>query len=84
MAAGVPCVVSDYPAASEIVEGGAEALIFPRGSEAALAEAILRLRRDAGLRAELGAAGRRKALAKFTARVMAARMAKIYQEVAAG
>ncbi|WP_222194116.1 glycosyltransferase family 4 protein [Modestobacter italicus] len=59
MAAGVPVVSS---AAAALVEvGGGATVTTPVGDAAALAEALARVVEDAGLRAELSAAGRTRA-----------------------
>lgn len=59
MAAGVPTIVSDDPALSEVV--GQAALIVPAGEPTAWAAAIERLAGDEPLRANLRAQGRARA-----------------------
>jgi len=58
MAAGTPCVASDYGAMPELV--GDAGLIAPCGDEKALAEALVRILRDADLSRRLSDEGRRR------------------------
>lgn len=58
-ACGRPIVATDVPGCREIARPGVNALLVPPDDPAALAEAILTLARDPGLRARYGAAGRR-------------------------
>lgn len=58
MAAGLPVVVSDLPALTEITGAGARGESFPAGDAPALAEVLARLHADPDRRAELAAAGR--------------------------
>lgn len=59
MAAGTPVVTADVPALVEVAGGAAE--IVPTGDPVALAAALTRLAGDPDRRAELAAAGRRRA-----------------------
>lgn len=58
MAAGLPVVVSDLPALTEITGAGARGESFPAGDGTALADVLARLHADPARRAELAAAGR--------------------------
>jgi glycosyltransferase involved in cell wall biosynthesis len=72
MACGTPLVATTGGALPEVVgEDGDTALLVPPGDPAALAAALLRGLGDAGLRARLGAAGRRRVLERFTWQVTA-------------
>ena len=62
----------------EIVADGETGLIVPPGEPGPLAEAIVRLARDPELRWRLGAAGRARALAEFSAVRCAERTAALY------
>jgi glycosyltransferase involved in cell wall biosynthesis len=53
---GAPPIVADLPVHREVLGDGA--VRFPPGDEAALADALLRVERDAGLRERVVAAGR--------------------------
>jgi phosphatidylinositol alpha-mannosyltransferase len=61
MACGVPIVASDIDGYREVLDAGREALLFPNRDEAALADAVVRVLTDAGLRRAMGALGRAKA-----------------------
>jgi glycosyltransferase involved in cell wall biosynthesis len=65
---------------AELFEDGSEALAVPPGDPEALAAAIARLVADPGLRAALGAAGRRAALARFDRARLADDWAPLYLE----
>lgn len=67
MAMGLPVVATDVGAVHEVVHDGVTGLLVPAREPAALAEAVLRLGRDPGLRARFGAAGRERALQRFGA-----------------
>jgi glycosyltransferase involved in cell wall biosynthesis len=73
LAAGRALIASRVGVVPEILEDGEHALLVPAGDAAALADAIARLAGDRGLRARLGAAGRRLVLERYSgARVAAA------------
>lgn len=65
MAAGLAVAAPDVGDVNAMLDPANAALIGPAGDEAALARALARLAGDAALRAELGAANRRRALAEF-------------------
>lgn len=58
---GVPVVVSRVPGLEDTVREGVDALLFPAGDAAALADCIRRLAQDPALRERLAAGGRRNA-----------------------
>jgi glycosyltransferase involved in cell wall biosynthesis len=57
MASGCPCVLSDLPWVSELIEPGVDALTVPVDAEA-VAETVLRVLREPELRDQLSARGR--------------------------
>ncbi|QHQ34075.1 glycosyltransferase family 4 protein [Algicella marina] len=65
MAAGLPVVTSRVAGIPELVEDKVSGLLVPPGDTAALAEALTTLVEDAGLRREMGEAGRAKVEAEF-------------------
>ena len=77
MALGLPVVATDVGGLPEIVLHGETGQLVPPGDRAALFDAVARLAADRGLRRELGEAGRRRYLARFTADVYAAKMEEV-------
>jgi glycosyltransferase involved in cell wall biosynthesis len=65
MALGVPVVAPRVSGIPELVEEGATGLLYTASAWDEMAEAIVRLARDDGLRARLTAAGRHKVEAEF-------------------
>lgn len=57
LACGTPLVTADTPAARELLRDGESALLVPPGDPAALAAAVRRLARDAGLARRIGEGG---------------------------
>lgn len=66
MATGLPCLVSNFSAAREIVTDGESALLFDRASVASLAEAIVDCVESPHKRLEWGACARERVLKDFT------------------
>jgi glycosyltransferase involved in cell wall biosynthesis len=71
MAAARPVVGSRVGGLAEAVIHGETGLLVPAADPAALAAAVARLAPDPALRARLGAAGRARVLARYTAATMA-------------
>jgi glycosyltransferase involved in cell wall biosynthesis len=67
---GLPAVAARSGAFPELVEDGRTGLLFPPGDARALADALERLVRDAGLRRTLGEGGRARVASCFTAEAM--------------
>lgn len=86
MAAGVPVVATDVGGVRELLldEEGDAGIVVPARDPAALAEAILRLLRDPGLRAELGRHGRARAERLFSLDRCAERHFEVYSSVTRG
>lgn len=59
-------IVTDVPGCRHFVKDGVEGLVVPPDDARALADALERLARDAGLRERLGAAARARVLAGYT------------------
>ncbi|MGH7358276.1 MAG: glycosyltransferase family 4 protein [Acidimicrobiia bacterium] len=80
MACGVPVVATTGGALPEVVgENGGSALTVPPADPSALATALLRALGDAELRGRIGAAGRTRALERFTWRRTAERTVDQYR-----
>ena len=67
--------------AAEIIRDEENALAVAARNPSALADAIVRLANDAGLRSRLGEAGRADAIARFSRARLAADMLKAYQAI---
>lgn len=78
MVAEKPVVASDYGGLTEIIDDGVEGYIVPAGTVEPLAEAVKRVAGDAGRRAGMGAAGRRRVLREFTVEIFAGKTAEAY------
>jgi glycosyltransferase involved in cell wall biosynthesis len=76
-------VASDAGGLPEVVQHGVTGLVVPRGDSAALAEAIGSLLGDPERRAQMGRAGRERALQLFDWDRTAEQFERIYAEVLA-
>ena len=63
---GIPVIASDLPGVRTVVADGESGILVPSGDVEALADAILRLESDKELRANMGIAGRKRVLDRFT------------------
>jgi glycosyltransferase involved in cell wall biosynthesis len=82
MLAGLPSIASDIEPHVEVMRDGETGLIFPRGSDDALAAAMDRLSGDAALRTRLGAAAAAEAKAKYTTDVIVPQWEAVYERLA--
>jgi glycosyltransferase involved in cell wall biosynthesis len=83
MACGIPVVVSDGGALPEVVADGETGRIVAAGDAAALADALAGLLDDPQRCRELGEAGHRRVIERFTWPQTAARTESLYGEVLA-
>jgi glycosyltransferase involved in cell wall biosynthesis len=84
MACATPLVATTAGALPEVVGPDGECAVHvPPGDAEALAAALRRVLEDPGLRARLGAAGRRRALGRFTWRAAAEQTVAVYREAVA-
>lgn len=83
-ACALPLVTTDVPGCREVVTHGEDGLLVPVKDAPALADAIARLKEDPGLCRRLGAAARRKALARFEERSVIERTLEVYRELVPG
>lgn len=82
MVAGVPVVAPDHGGPTESVRHGVDGLLVDPTDAEALASAIADLLADPGRRAAMGAAGRQRALERFTASGMADEAWRVVRAVA--
>jgi uncharacterized protein YbaR (Trm112 family) len=66
MAAGLPVVATDVGGVRDVVVEGRTGFVVPPLEPAAMAERLVRLARDAGLREAMGSAGQRRFEAEFS------------------
>ena len=78
MLSGLPVVATDVGGVREVVVEGETGFLVPPQDPSALASALERLLGDAELRRQMGAAGRKRALAHFTEARMLADTAEVY------
>jgi glycosyltransferase involved in cell wall biosynthesis len=81
MAAGLPIVTTDVPGCRAAVSDGDNGLLVPARDAEALARALERLIGDGKLRRQLGAAGRRRAEARFSSPNIVAQTLETYSTV---
>jgi glycosyltransferase involved in cell wall biosynthesis len=84
MMSGLPVVATAVGGVPEEVVDGVTGLLVPPGEPEALARAMQRFLDDPQLRASAGAAGRRRALERFTEARMLRETAQVYAGVARG
>jgi glycosyltransferase involved in cell wall biosynthesis len=81
MLARLPVVAANASSLPEIIRDGQEGLLVPPRDPAALADAVIRLARDPGLRKKLGEAGRSRVLTEFSAMRMVDSFEKVLRSV---
>ncbi|MDP5240608.1 glycosyltransferase family 4 protein [Uliginosibacterium sp. 31-16] len=79
-ACGVPMVATDVPGCRDVVVPGETGLLVPPGAPAQLAEALLALLADAGLRRRMGAAARAHVEQCFADAVVIEQTCAVYQK----
>lgn len=84
LAAAVPVVATQVGGVSELVDDGVNGFIVHPGDPAPLADRLIRLIGDAGLRQRLGDAGRATVAAEFSNATEAARLQLLFSRTAAG
>jgi glycosyltransferase involved in cell wall biosynthesis len=77
----VPCVVTDVRGCRQAVSAGRNGLLVPVGDVRALADAIVSVLADPDLARRLGEEGRRRALAEFDERRVAAKVLSEYERL---
>ena len=81
MAAGRPVVATRVAGLEDLIDHGQTGLLIERGSVVALAEAIVQLAGDAGLRERLGAAARRHVATHYPIGRNIAAYERLYEQV---
>ncbi len=84
MAAGLPSVVSGIPANAQLIDPGVHGLHAALGDEESIAEAMLELIRDDGLRARMGATARQRVVEHYATDKVADRYDALIREALAG
>jgi len=74
-------VATDVPGCREIVEHGINGLLVPPKDVNSLAESMLKLARDPGLRLQMGRNGRKKVLREFDEEVVIKKTMEIYKKM---
>ena len=78
---GRAIVATDVPGCREIVEHGINGLLVPPKNVNSLAESMLKLAKDPGLRLQMGQNGRKKVLREFDERIVIRKTMEIYKKV---
>lgn len=78
MATGLPSVVTDVGGNPDLIRGGIDGLLFPRGDWQACGAALRRLLTEAGLAEKLGANARQRARERFRLDDTVANYAELY------
>ena len=81
MAAGLPVISTRCGGPEEIVDEGRTGYFVEVGDSSRLADYMWGLMNDAGKRRELGSAGRRKALARFSLERMKDKYSELYKSI---
>lgn len=82
MATGLPMIVTDVGGNAEAVADGENGVVIAPGDSAALTAAVIRIHADAGARAGMGAASRRRVEELFSLEQMCSRHAQLYRALA--
>jgi glycosyltransferase involved in cell wall biosynthesis len=83
MAYGLPVIASSVGSIPEVVCDGQEGFLIAPGDVAALADRMVRIAADAGLRRSMGGAARRRIEQSNNIDMMAERVLKVYRDAIA-
>ncbi len=81
MRAGLPCVATAVGGNPEVVADGVTGYLVPPDDPEAMASRLLELLRDSGMRRQMGTAGRRLMLQKFTTEIMVSKVTAAYEQL---
>ncbi len=84
MASGVPVVTTTVGGIPEVVGESGSGVLVPPGDELALVEAVSKLLSDKELARNLGEAGRKAVERRYSWKVIASEIEKVYEEVLRG
>lgn len=84
MSAGLPSLVSDIPANTQLIQPGSNGLTAPVGDAAAIAIGLERILEDADFRARVGSAARQQVVANFSTDKVVSRYESLFARVLAG
>ena len=79
MGVGLPVVATNVGGAGEVIVSGENGVLIAPNDVSAIADEVIRLGRDPGLRHRLGAAARKTVTENFTADQMVARQFELYE-----
>jgi glycosyltransferase involved in cell wall biosynthesis len=83
MACGTPSIATDVEGSSEVITDGETGLLVPPRNPKMLAEAILKLLNNEGLRRRMGAKGREHVIANYDWEITVDRIENIYRRIIA-
>jgi glycosyltransferase involved in cell wall biosynthesis len=78
MAMEIPCVTTWITGIPELIRDSIDGLLVPPSDHLALARALARLMDEPGLRSDIGKAGRRRVMEKYSLHANVARLAEVY------
>ena len=81
MAAELPVISTRIPVIDELIEDGTSGLLIPYDDTVALAQAILRLLEQPGLRERLVAGGRQAIIERFDPQALCSQVVSVYEEL---
>ena len=84
MSYGLPVIVTDVGSIPEVVTDGVHGFVIKPGDVERLAECLLRVDRDPGLRERMGRAGRRTVEDGYTVEAMMRKIGRLYLELLNG
>lgn len=81
MAAGKPAVLSDFAGASEVIDYGVTGLVFPRGDDRGLAEAVLGLLRNDETCLKMGRDARESVISRYQVKGLVGKNIEVYENL---